>query len=203
MLLHRNLKSMKTMAVEEKMIRGTKCRYYNYGQFWVGENGKVVAVNSKEKIGFTYFPTTRVINVKTMQDGEHYVRVNGKKFLVKNAVYRCFCDLPMDNKDYEVIFKDGNKDNLNYKNLELKEIPYVPPTVTTQERVKLNNGLTVTKNGEVYKGSQKCPTCDHLYIEDFALFMCVDPYVPNYDKSPKRNYIYKPDFLPQAQIRNM
>lgn len=172
--------------VEEKVIRGTRCRYYNYGKFWVGENGKVVAVNSTQKIGFSEVPITRELKTKTREDGEHYVRVNGKNFLVKNAVYICFCYWPKDGKDYEVVYKDGNNDNLHYKNLELKEKLYVPSTVTTEDKVKLKLGLTITKEGEVYQGKKKVDVCDYIYDSDVDLFCCTNPYVFNPKNSRQR-----------------
>lgn len=174
------------MAVEEKKIKGFRCRYYNWGKFWVGENGKVVAVNYKQKIGFSNIPTTREINIKTMQDGEHYVKVNGNAYLVKNAVYRCFCYWPKDGKDYEIVYKDGNKDNLHYKNLELKEKTYVPPSVTAEKSKRLNNGLTITKDGEVYKGRQKWEIYDFISDSDVDRLCCIDPYVSNPQKSRLR-----------------
>ena len=174
------------MGVEEKQIKGTRCRFYGFGQFWVGENGKVVAVNSRQKIAFSEIPTTKVIDIKTMKDGEHYVTVKGAKYLIRNAVYRCFCYWPKDGKDYEVVYKDGNKDNLHYKNLDLKEKDYIPPTVTTKDKVKLNNGLTITKEGEVYQGKKKVDIHDFIYDSDVDLFCCINPYVSNPKESRQR-----------------
>ena len=174
------------MGVEEKQIKGTRCRFYGFGQFWVGENGKVVAVKSRQKISFSEIPTTKVIEIETIQDGEHYVTVKGVKYLIRNAVYRCFCYWPKDGKEYEVVYKDGNKDNLHYKNLDLKEKVYIPPTVTTEDKVKLNNGLTITKEGEVYQGKKKVDIYDFIYDSDADLFCCINPYVSNPKESRQR-----------------
>ncbi len=165
------------MAVNEKQIKGIRCRYYNFGKFWVGENGKIVEVDHEHKIGSTYIPTTKKVNIKTNPDGEHYVKVHGKIFFVKNAVYRCFCFWPKDGKDYEVDYKDGNKNNLHYKNLELKIKQYVPPTVNTANSTKLKNGMSITKNGEVYqKDETKEPISDNMHNDDIDCFVYIGPH---------------------------
>lgn len=78
-------------------------------------------------------------------------------------------------------YKDGNKNNLNYTNLDIKEVVKVT-TPTTVNKVKLNNGLTVTKDGRILKGKQEVHISDCIGDADTDLLRCIPPYVSNPNK---------------------
>ena len=137
----------------EKIIKGRMCKCYI--GVWVTADGKHVAVDTIWKIGFSEIPSTKPATVHTDKNGEKYVRrkIRGKfhNIYIKNAIYACFCPpVPNKSKEYVVYYKDGNKNNLNYTNLDIKEVVKVN-THTTANKVKLNNGLTVTKDGRIFK----------------------------------------------------
>lgn len=80
-----------------------------------------------------------------------------------------------------VYYKDGNKNNLNYTNLDIKEVVKVT-THTTANKVKLNNGLTVTKDGRIIKGKQEVHISDCISDADTNLMSCILPHVSDPNK---------------------
>lgn len=58
-------------------------------------------------------------------------------------------------------------------------------THTTADRVKLNNGLTVTKDGRILKRKQEEYISDCTGDEDTDLLRCIAPYVSNPEKQGK------------------
>lgn len=162
---------------KERVIKNQRCRLFYKGNFWISEDGKVVEVEKTEKIGYSFVTTIKPVTIQVDSSGDRYVIISGRKFLLKEAVYTCFQYWPKDGKDYEVNFIDGNKSNLHYKNLNLKLKTYVPPTVTTELKVKFKNGLTVTKDGEVFQGRQQQSIHDEIYDSDTATMACIDPFV--------------------------
>lgn len=164
------------MAVKEKEIKGTRCRYYYNGNFWIAENGMVAAVDQEDKNGFTTFQVARVIPIKVDSNGEHYVSIKKYNYLLKDAVYTCFRGRFNDYL-YEVDYKDGNKSNLHFANLVLKQRPYVPPTVNTANSTKLTNGISITKKGEVYqKNGTKEFISDNMHNDDIDCFVYIGPH---------------------------
>ena len=168
------------MAIE-KIIEGRRCRKYNAGRVWVSEKGDFAAVDCVSKIGFSEIASTRRIQIHTDGSGNKYVRVKLRdrfcNILIKNAVYVCFCPpKPSNGKDYVVCCKDGNNSNLHYKNLELKEVVKTTRH-TTADKVKLTNGLTVTKGGEVFYGKNKEYISDCVGDADTDLLRCIRLHV--------------------------
>ena len=164
------------MALEIK-INETPCRYYYEGKFWVLRDGKKAFINADNS-------NIEELNIMIKADGERFVTVDGRDFLLKIAIRKCFCHWPKDGKLYEVKYKDGNISNLDYTNLQLKEIvPYTPPslpptpTFTTKPRVKLKNGLTVTRDGRVYNGKSQLTIVDYAYDPDTDKHFYFGPYV--------------------------
>ena len=165
----------------EKTINGRKCKCHN--GIWVTADGKYVAVDTIWKTAFSEIPSTKPATVHTDKNGEKYVRrkIRGKFYniYIKNAVYACFCPpVPNKSKEYVVYYKDGNKNNLNYTNLDIKEVVKVT-THTTANKVKLNNGLTVTKDGRIFKGKQEVHISDCISDADTNLLRCIEPHVSN------------------------
>ena len=165
----------------EKTINGRKCKCHN--GIWVTADGKYVAVDTIWKTAFSEIPSTKPATVHTDKNGEKYVRmkIRGKFYniYIKDAVYACFCPpVPNKSKEYVVYYKDGNKNNLNYTNLDIKEVVKVT-THTTANKVKLNNGLTVTKDGRIFKGKQEVHISDCISDADTNLLRCIEPHVSN------------------------
>ena len=166
---------------KEKIINGREHR--NHNGIWVTADGKHVAVDTIWKIGFSEIPSTKPAKVHTDKNGERYARrkIRGKFYniYIKNAVYACFCPpVPNKSKEYVVYYKDGNKNNLNYTNLDVKEVVKVT-THTTANKVKLNNGLTVTNDGRIFKGKQEEHISDCIGDADTNLLRCIEPHVSN------------------------
>ncbi len=156
----------------EKTIKGKRCRYYKDGYIWVSDDGTVVAV--KQKNG-----SWKYLSIKTDGNGEKCVDTGYRIIYVKKAVYVCFCPpVPSDGKSYEICYKDGNKANLYYKNLELKEI--VKATVhTTTSTFNLPSGISVTENGGIFYGGQELTIYDSIGDADTDLIRCIPPRVSN------------------------
>ena len=168
----------------EKIIKGK--RYKRYNGIWVTADGRDVVVDTIWKIGFSEIPSTKPAKVHTDKNGERYVKrkIQGKShnIYIKKAVYACFCSpIPNNGKEYVVYYKDGNKNNLNYTNLDIKEVVKVT-THTTANKVKLNNGLTVTKDGRILKGKQEVHISDCISDADTNLMSCILPHVSDPNK---------------------
>lgn len=164
--------------VNETIIAGISYRCYYKANILVSRDGKRV-FKSNNGTG----PTE--LDIKTKTDGERFVSVDGKDYLLKIAIFSCFCHWPNDGKRYEVVYKNGKKDNLYFKNLQLKEIvPYTPtskptlPTFATKSRVNLRReGVTVTRDGKVYKGKDELTIVDYAYDPDLDKHFYLGPHV--------------------------
>lgn len=160
------------MPAKYKTINGKRCRYYIAGGFCVSDNGTVAVKEAKN--GYLQY-----LDVKTDTNGERFVKLGRVTALLKDAVYTCFCPpKPFDGKEYEVCYKDGNKANLDYKNLELREIVKTT-THSTASKIKLTNGIVVKENGEIYYGKQKQTIYDNMGDADTDLVCCILPRVSN------------------------
>lgn len=175
----------------EKIIKGRKYRKYN--KVWVSPDGNCVEVDYIMKIGFSEIPSTKPAKIHTDKNGERYVKVKQRNrfcnILIKNAVYTCFCSpIPNNGKEYVVYYKDGNKNNLNYTNLDIKEVVKATRH-TTADKVKLTNGLTVTKGGEVFYGKNKEYISDSVGDADTDLLRCIRPHVSDPNKMSGRLFM--------------
>lgn len=179
------------MVVKETTIKSKK--YKRYNGIWVTADGKYVEVDTIWKTGFCEIPSTKPATEHTDKNGEKYVKrkIRGKfhNIYIKDAVYACFCPpVPNKGKEYVVYYKDGNKNNLNYTNLDIKEVVKVT-TPTTVNKVKLNNGLTVTKDGRIFKGKQEEHISDYIGDADTNLLRCIDPHVSDPNRMFGRLFI--------------
>lgn len=186
----------------EKMIKGRRCRSYN--GVWVSADGNCVEVDTIWKTGFSEIPTTKPAKVHTDKNGEKYVKRKMRNSFynvyIKDAVYACFCPpKPNNGKEYVVYYKDGNKNNLNYTNLDIKEVVKVT-THTTANKVKLNNGLTVTKDGRIFKGKQEVHISDCISDADTNLMSCILPHVS--DPNKMSGHLFVNDLMATAGYVN-
>lgn len=182
----------------EKTINGRKCKCHN--GIWVTADGKHVAVDTIWKTAFSEILSTKPATVHTDKNGEKYVRrkIRGKFYniYIKDAVYACFCSpIPNNGKEHVVYYKDGNKNNLNYTNLDIKEVVKTTRH-TTADKVKLTNGLTVTKGGEVFHGKNKEYICDCVGDADTDLLRCIRPHVSDPNKTS--GHLFMDDLMDTA-----
>lgn len=185
------------MAIE-KIIKGRKYRKYN--KVWVSPDGNCVEVDCIMKIGFSEIPSTKPAKIHTDKNCERYVKVKQRNrfcnILIKNAVYTCFCSpIPNNGKEYVVYYKDDNKNNLNYTNLDIKEVVKTTRH-TTADKVKLTNGLTVTKCSEVFHGKNKEYICDCVGDADTDLLRCIRPHVS--DPNKMSGHLFVDDLMDAA-----
>ena len=177
---------------KEEMINGKRCRKYNVAKLWVSEDGKYAAVDSVRKGCFSNIPYKRDVKIHVDSNKERYVKIKSQNkyydVYIKKAVYTCFCPpVPNDGKKYVVQYKDGNPANLYYKNLELREVKQTT-LHTIAASVKFTNGLTITKQGEVYHGKVKVNIHDCIFDADTNLMRCIRPHV-SYPKMSDRLFM--------------
>lgn len=161
--------------VKEKWINGKRFRNNIKGAIWVSDDDTSVkeSKNLKPRI---YVPG-KELDIKTDSDGEKYVEVCRRYIYVKTAVYTCFCPpIPNNFKNLEIVYKDGNKSNVHYKNLDVQPLT---SKYTTNDTYTLLNGLEVTKEGEVYYQNKKQNVYDSIYDGDQDLEVCIAPYIYN------------------------
>ena len=115
------------------------------------------------------------MEIKTDGHEEKYVNTGYKIIYVKKAVFTCFCHCDDHNKT-QIWYKDGNPANLHYTNLVARE---KQTCHTAAPAFKHTNGLTITKNGEVYNGKVKENIHDCIGDADTGLMRCINPYVSN------------------------
>ena len=184
--------------VKERIIKGRRCRSYN--GVWVSADGNCVEVDTIWKTGFSEIPTTKPAKVHTDKNGEKYVKRKMRNSFynvyIKDAVYACFCPpKPNNGKEYVVYYKDGNKNNLNYMNLDIKEVVKTT-THSTTKKVKLNNGLTVTEDGRIFNGKQEEQISDCIGDQDTGLMSCILPHVS--DPNTRQGRLFMDDLMAAA-----
>ena len=175
----------------EKMIKGKRCRSYN--GVWVSADGNCVEVDTIWKTGFSEIPTTKPAKVHTDKNGEKYVKRKMRNSFynvyIKDAVYACFCPpKPNNGKEYVVYYKDGNKNNLNYMNLDIKEVVKTTTHASTK-KVNLNNGLTVTEDGRIFNGKEEKHISDCIGDQDTDLMSCILPDISAPNKRSGRLFM--------------
>lgn len=72
------------------------------------------------------------------------------------------------------MYKDGNKSNVHYKNLDVQPLT---SKHTATDTCTLLNGLEVTKTGEVYYKDKKQNFNDSIYDEDLDLEVYIGPHI--------------------------
>lgn len=179
--------------VREKWINGKRFRNYINGAIWISDDGISVKESKKLKSGI-YVPG-KELDIKTDSEGEKYVEVRGGYIYVKKAVYTCYC--PPKHKDIEyaeIVYKDGNKSNVHYKNLDVQPIT---SKHTMTDTCTWLNGLEVTKTGEVYYKDKKQNVNDSIYDGDLDLEVYIDPHI--FDPTGKsRGRIHIDDLMAES-----
>ena len=147
----------------EEIRNGVRIRKHYKTSTKISEDGLVV---EKEFIDKDDGGKLKTYNPKIYVDSEGLRYIVNKQLgnvRIQDLVAECFCPpKPNDGKDYVLVHKDGNLLNDHYRNLEWRERKLAYPYIQarTDKQVKLDNGLTVTKSGKVYKGKDVCKVDD-------------------------------------------
>ena len=183
--------------VREKWINGKRFRNYIVGAIWVSDDG--TSVKESKKLKPKIYVPGKELDIKTDSDGEKYVEVRGGYVYVKKAVYTCFC--PQKHKNIgnaEIVYKDGNKSNVHYKNLDVQPLT---SKHTTEETYTLLDGLEVTKEGEIYYQDKKQNVHDSMYDGDLDLEVYIAPHIFN-PTGKGRRILHIDDLMEQADYVN-
>jgi len=158
------------MAKDTK-IYGKRCRWNSRYYAWVSDDGLLAAMPK----------TKELLPIQVDSDGRKYV-VHGWSSVglvyIDMAVITCFCPpMPISSvKKYDINFKDGNKQNCHYKNLEWKAVPYKHATGSTAKVQVQGETLTVKKDGTVRQGKTLLSIRDYTYDSDTDLYVCIEPH---------------------------
>ena len=172
----------------DETINGVRLRKHYKTSTKISEDGLVV---EKEFIDKDDCGKLKTYNPKIYVDSEGFRYIVNKQLgnvRIQDLVAECFCPpKPNDGKDYVLVHKDGNLLNDHYRNLEWRERKLAYPYIQarTDKQVKLDNGLTVTKSGEVYKGKEICKVGDCVSDRDLAIVVPIEPYVEYDERIPK------------------
>lgn len=137
------------MAAKTYNVNGRTCRFYRDGGIFVTSDGTYAAIKSK---GSYLYLRTRMDDLGKFVVHPWY----GNRISIAKAVLTCFCPPhPYDGKHYGVMYKDGNKSNCNYKNLEWVEYHHVSNPNDSYNYFCGNSVLTIKRDGTIYKGKRK------------------------------------------------
>ncbi len=168
-----------------KIIEGYNVRYAYKENLWVNKEGTFVYREYNDKSWNTK------LWIQSDADGTKYVAPHHPgRINVDKLVATCFLPKPEDEKNYQLIHKDGNLSNCHVNNLEWKEIvPSLQERINAvSDRKKLPNGLTVTCNGEVYQNGKKLDIVTSIGDSDTDSMVPVEPYIAYKKKNKYGNY---------------
>jgi len=182
-----------TYMAKEIYIGGERCRYYSNGCIYVAASGKLAAMPK----------TLEILPIQKDLDGNLYVRhgwANKGDISIALAVITCFCPpKPLDfKKRYRINFKDGNKSNCHYFNLEWQATPYEHATSSTVKVKLLGVTLTVKNDGTVKEGNKVLRPYDSIGDSDLDLMVCIEPHVRYDEKGVRWRSIAMDDLMKDA-----
>lgn len=133
--------------------------YYRIPGLSVSEDGKTVLRQYEKDYGSSILPKRppKKLTIQKVTNGYPYVNTwDYGSLMIDELVATCFCP-PCPGSDYELVHKDGNSGNCHYQNLEWRKKQPVQQSTqhTTAKSIKLPNGLTVHRNGNVYDKKEK------------------------------------------------
>jgi len=178
---------------KETTILGKRCRYYTDGCIYISDDGQLAAM-----------PKTLVsLPILADEDGNKYVNhewTNKGRISIPLAVITCFCPpKPLDfKKRYRINFKDGNKSNCHYFNLEWLAAPYEHATSSTVKVKLLGVTLTVKSDGTVKEGNKVLRPYDSIGDSDLDLMVCIEPHVRYDEKGVRWRSIAMDDLMKDA-----
>lgn len=135
----------------------------------------------------------RFLQIHTDINGSKFLNITPKTVQLDEAVADCFKPMPNDGKKYKLIHKDGNLGNCQANNLEWEEIRKYSPTATKR---KIDNGLVVEVNGNIYDKGKKLHQQNSVYNSDIECEVPIEPKVSYRRKNNRwRNYDDKNGFI--------
>lgn len=180
----------------EKDINGRKMRYCKKYNVWVNREGTYA---------YREYNTPEIntsLKIHSRGDGSKYLNTKIPKVIeLDEAVAICFRPMPKDGNKYVLIHKDGKLSNCHAFNLEWKQVPKYSPADKTR---KLNNGLTVKSNGEIFDKRKKLPVITEIGDRDTDRIVSVVPHVrycwKNRWGKMKEQYAFIDDLMSEAEF---
>ena len=151
---------------KEKTIKGKRCRVYHedYMWIWVADSGDFVA---HYDAGGKYHGSYRILKQHL---GPFVVDKYGNRIFIATAVITCFLPpAPDDGKRYTIGFKDGNRNNCDYRNLQWVEYHYQNTTVPKVRLYVAGEFVEVFSSGTIKVGGQEEHPIDYNYDPDMDL----------------------------------
>lgn len=153
----------------EKDINGRKMRYCKKYNIWVNREGTY----AYREYNDPSWNRNLIIYPKPGKGKFLNTKSHGEIPLDK-VVAICFKPMPKDGNKYVLIHKDGNLSNCHAFNLEWKQVLKYSPADKTR---KLNNGLIVKSNGEIFDKGKKLPVITEIGDRDTDRIVAVAPHV--------------------------
>ena len=178
---------------KEKTILGKRCRYYTDGCIYISDDGQLAAM-----------PKTLVsLPILADENGNKYVNhgwTNLGRISIPLAVITCFCPpKPISfKKRYRIKYRDGNRANCHYGNLEWEVRPYEHATSSTVKVNIYGVVLTVKDDGTVKEGKNPRIPYDAIGDSDLDLMVCIDPHVRFDEKGVRWKSIAMDDLMKEA-----
>lgn len=171
-----------------KMINGRMMRYCVKYNVWVNNAGDY----AYREYNDSTWNCSLIIH--TRPDGSKFLNTKSHgEIPLDEAIAICYRPMPNDGKKYELIHKDGNIGNCNAMNLEWKEVRKYQPTATKR---KIDNGLVVEVNGNIYDNGKKLHQQNSVYNSDIECEVPIEPKVSYRRKNNRwRNYDDKNGFI--------
>ena len=167
------------MKTEETKY-GVRIRKHFKTSTKISEDGLFV---EKEFIDHEDGNKLKTYNPKIKVDGRGLRYIENKKagkVYIQDLVADCFCSpKPNDGNYYVLVHKDGNLQNDHYQNLEWRLAKSVYPTTTakTVDKVKLTDGLEVSKDGKVYQDGKELAVGNSVSDPDIDMIVPIEPFV--------------------------
>lgn len=177
------------MAIKSEETRhGIRIRKHYATSTKISEDGLFV---EKEFIDHEDGNKLKTYNPKIKVDGRGLRYIENKKagkVYIQDLVADCFCaPKPNDGNYYVLVHKDGNLQNDHYRNLEwrLATSAYPQTTAKTADKVKLTDGLEISKDGKVYQDGKELSVGNSISDPDLDMVVPVEPYV-EYERRNER-----------------
>ena len=151
---------------KEKTIKGKRCRVYHdgYTWIWVADTGDFVAHYDS---GGGHHGSCRILKQHL---GPFIVDKYGNRIFIATAVMTCFLPpQPEDGKTYTIGFKDGNKYNCDYRNLQWVEYHYQNTTIPKVRLYVAGKFIEVFSSGTIKVGGHEESPIDYNYDPDMDL----------------------------------
>lgn len=179
---------MKTPFSKEFDYYGKRMRpFYNLWGFAISDDGKTVLRYYEKDFDGSILAKRPPKRLTIQYDGEGRAYVSTRdhgEIMVDLLVAKCFCvRCPRPYKDYELVHKDGNLANCHYLNLTWQKKVTADSQITIHtatDSIRLQNGLTVHKDGTIEDNGVNLPLEISQYDPDTNLFWSIEPKISYY-----------------------